>query len=90
MANPIVVNLPSMDSYTPAETVELVSRAGAKKAKMSPEKIFISAISGGCLLSFGAAASLIVTTAPWFQENAPGLIRLAGGLVFPVGLVMIV
>ncbi|KAK1757887.1 Formate/nitrite transporter-domain-containing protein [Echria macrotheca] len=90
MSNPVTINLPVMGCYTPAETVELVSRAGYKKGNMRPDKIFLSAVSGGCLLSFGAAASLSVTTAPWFQENAPGLIRLVGGIVFPVGLVMIV
>ncbi|KAK5658916.1 hypothetical protein OQA88_1730 [Cercophora sp. LCS_1] len=90
MSNPIVVNLPIMGAYTPAETIELVSRAGAKKGHMRPDKIFLSAVSAGCLLSFSAASSLSVTTAPWFQENAPGLIRMVGALVFPIGLVMIV
>lgn len=90
MSNPIVVNLPTMGAYTPAETIELVSRAGAKKGHMRIDKIFLSAVSAGCLLSFSAAASLSVTTAPWFQENAPGLIRMVGALVFPIGLVMIV
>lgn len=27
---------------------------------------------------------------PWYQENAPGLIRTIGALMFPIGLVMIV
>lgn len=87
MANPIVGNI---NSYTPQEAIELVSRAGVKKANMRLDKIFLSAVSAGCLLSFAAASSLSANTAPWYQENAPGLIRMIGALVFPYGLVLIV
>lgn len=38
-----------------------------------------------------SCAVLVSTNAsPWYQENAPGLIRTLGALMFPVGLVMIV
>ncbi|MBE3050313.1 formate/nitrite transporter family protein [Candidatus Bathyarchaeota archaeon] len=74
-------------AYTPAETTELISRMGQRKGQMRPDLIFLSAVSAGCLLSFGCAVSLIATTAPWYQENAPGLIRLVGAAVFPLGLV---
>jgi len=80
----------NVNAYTPAQTIELVSRAGVKKGLMSPEKVFLSAVSAGCLLSFAAATSLSTMTAPWFQENAPGLIKTAGAIVFPYGLVLIV
>ncbi|KAK3393408.1 Formate/nitrite transporter-domain-containing protein [Podospora didyma] len=90
MSNPAAANLMRAGSYTPLETIELVSRAGAKKGHTRPDKVFFSAVSGGCLSSFAAGASLIVTTAPWFQENAPGLIRMVGALIFPLGLVMII
>ena len=36
------------------------------------------------------AVALSTETAPWYQENAPGLIRSIGALLFPIGLVMIV
>jgi formate/nitrite transporter FocA (FNT family) len=77
-------------AYTPEETVELVSRSGVKKGNTRPDKIFLSAVSAGCLLSFAAAAFMTVTTAPWYQQNAPGLIRMVGALIFPLGLVMTV
>ena len=77
-------------AYTPAETAELVSRTGVKKGNMRPDKIFLSAVSAGCLLSFGCSVSLTALTAPWYQENAPGLTKLAGAAVFPLGLVMAV
>ncbi|KAL2009220.1 hypothetical protein VTN00DRAFT_7414 [Thermoascus crustaceus] len=79
----------NINSYTPAQTIELVSRAGVKKGLMRPEKVFLSGVSAGCLLSFAAATSLSTMTAPWFQENAPGLIKTIGALVFPYGLVLI-
>ena len=76
--------------YSAKETVELCSRAGVMKANMRLDKIFMSAVMAGCLLSFACAAVLITETVPWYQENAPGLIRMIGALIFPFGLVSIV
>jgi formate/nitrite transporter FocA (FNT family) len=56
---------------------------------MRPDKIFLSAVSSGCLLCFASAASLIATTSPWLQENTPGIVRIISALVFPAGIVMI-
>ena len=36
------------------------------------------------------AVMLATETAPWYQENAPGLIRTISAMPFPVGLIMIV
>jgi formate/nitrite transporter FocA (FNT family) len=92
MANPMLhnVNVANIAAYSPAETIEIISRAGVKKGNMRPDKVFLSAVSAGCLLSFAAASSLSTNTAPWYQDNAPGLIRTIGALVFPYGLVLIV
>ena len=78
------------NAYSPKETIELVSRAGVQKAKMRVDKIFFSSFLAGALLSFAAAVCLVTNTAPWYQENAPGLIRMIGAIIFPIGLVMIV
>lgn len=80
----------NVSCYTPVETIELVSRAGALKGAMRPEKTFFSAVSAGCLLAFAAAVNLRAQASPWMIENAPGLNGLIGALVFPVGLVWIV
>ena len=80
----------SAAAYTPAEAIELVCHAGEKKGTMPPDKIFLSAVSAGCLLSIGCAVTLSTMAAPWYQENAPGLIKMIGALVFPVGLMMII
>ncbi|KAH7411433.1 Formate/nitrite transporter-domain-containing protein [Cadophora sp. MPI-SDFR-AT-0126] len=79
----------TMDAFTPAQTTELVSRIGAKKARMRLDKMFINSFLGGALLSFGAALSLSTNSAPWFQANAPGFIRTISAMVFPVGLIMV-
>lgn len=79
-----------MDAFTPQQTIELCSRIGCKKAHMRLDKLFFNSVIAGPLLGFGCAVLVSTTAAPWFQENAPGLIRTIGALVFPVGLVMIV
>ncbi|KAK5656040.1 hypothetical protein OQA88_5179 [Cercophora sp. LCS_1] len=90
MTTPTFVDVVNIAAYTPAETTELVSRMGVKKGNMRPEKVFMSAVYGGMLLSFGCATSLIASAAPWFQDNAPGMVRVLGALVFPLGLVLVV
>lgn len=76
-----------MDAFTPAQTTELVSRIGAKKACMRIDKMFINSFMGGALISFGCALALSTNSSPWFQTNAPGLIRTISAMVFPVGLI---
>lgn len=79
-----------VNAYTPKETIEQVGRSGVVKANMRIDKMFISSVVAGMLLSFACAVSLSTQTAPWYQENAPGLIRMIGAVIFPFGLVMIV
>ncbi|KAK3071838.1 hypothetical protein LTR53_007931 [Teratosphaeriaceae sp. CCFEE 6253] len=78
------------NAYTPKETVELCSRAGVMKANMRIDKVFASSFMAGCLLAFACAAMMSTNTAPWYQENAPGFIRMIGALIFPFGLTAIV
>lgn len=89
MANPMH-HVPNSAAYTPAETAELICLAGIKKGHSRPDKVFLSGVSGGCILAFGCAVSLTALTAPWYQENAPGLIKLLGAAVFPLGLVIVI
>lgn len=76
--------------YFPKETAELCSRAGVQKANMRIDKIFFSSTLAGMLLGFACAAALSTYSSPWYQDNAPGLIRMIGAIIFPFGLVMIV
>jgi formate/nitrite transporter FocA (FNT family) len=82
--------MPDTNAYTPKETVELCGRAGFTKANMRIDKIFFSAVLAGMLLSFACGALLSTNASPWFQENAPGLIRTIAALIFPFGLTMVI
>ncbi|KAL6709266.1 hypothetical protein ACN47E_001673 [Coniothyrium glycines] len=84
-----LANTTTNNAYSPAETLEIVSRMGVKKAHMRVEKAFLSAVSAGMLLSFACATLISTNTAPWYQENAPGLLRTIAALVFPYGLVLV-
>lgn len=78
------------NAYTPKEAIEISSRAGAYKANMRIDKIIMSSFMAGALLSFAGACYVTINTSPWYQENAPGVIKMYGALVFPFGLVVIV
>jgi formate/nitrite transporter FocA (FNT family) len=79
----------TFDALSPREVIEAVSNTGAHKGNMRLDKVFFSAVSAGCLLAFACGTTLSTNATPWFQENAPGLIRTIGALVFPYGLCMI-
>lgn len=80
----------TVNCLTPAEVVETVTVAGTIKGNMRLDKVFFSGVSAGCLLAFACATVLSTNTAPWWQENAPGLMRTIAALVFPYGLCMII
>ncbi|RLL95916.1 hypothetical protein CFD26_104470 [Aspergillus turcosus] len=80
----------SIDCHSPTDVAKLVARAGVGKGNMRLDKVFFSSFSAGCLLAFACGTLLSTSTTPWFQENAPGLIRTISALVFPYGLCLIV
>ncbi|KAJ5243524.1 Formate/nitrite transporter [Penicillium citrinum] len=75
-----------LDTLSPSEVLEAVARLGEQKGNMRFDKIFLSSVSAGCLLAFACGTALSTNATPWFQENAPGLIRTISALVFPYGL----
>lgn len=80
----------TLDAFSPAEVVEAVARAGVHKGNMRLDKVFFSSVSAGCLLAFACGSVLSTNATPWFQENAPGLMRTISALIFPYGLCMII
>lgn len=78
-----------MDVLTPAQTTELISRIGTKKAHMRTDRLFINAVLGAMLLGFGCVLKLSTSASPWFQEHAPGLIRTTSALIFYFAIIMI-
>lgn len=80
----------SVDALTPTEVVKGITKVGAQKGNSRPDKVFLSGVSAGCLLAFACGTVLSTNAAPWWQENAPGLMRTVAALVFPYGLCMII
>lgn len=71
-----------------AVTKYLLSTSRDKSARPWPQ-VFLAGVIGGALLAMGGL--LMITVAGGSSETLPpGLISLLAGLVFPVGLVMIV
>jgi len=70
-----------MDAFTPAQTTELVSRIGAKKARMRVDKMFVNSFMGGALISFGCALALSTNASPWFQVRLGGVVFFLFGSV---------
>ncbi|KAJ5312175.1 hypothetical protein N7508_003005 [Penicillium antarcticum] len=79
----------TFDAFSPREVTEMVSNAGVLKGNMRLDKVFMSAVSAGALLAFACGTALSTNATPWFQTNAPGLMRTISALVFPYGLCMI-
>ncbi|KAL9936850.1 hypothetical protein V8E36_004085 [Tilletia maclaganii] len=83
------------DSHTsPMLTLEQATwawiEAGPKKYKMDPIARFLKGFMAGIYLSLGGTLVQILTADSWFTTNAPGLLKVIQGAVFPVGLVIIV
>ncbi|GAC96647.1 formate/nitrate transporter [Pseudozyma hubeiensis SY62] len=57
---------------------------------MDVGKRFVKGILAGFLLSTGGMLVQIMSANPWFATNAPGLLKIMQGAIFPVGLCMIV
>ncbi|KAF8893951.1 Formate/nitrite transporter [Infundibulicybe gibba] len=66
-------------------------QAGISKHNDRYVSIFIKAFMAGVLLSFGGIVSEILSGgAAGINQSNPGIVKILGGMVFPVGLIMIV
>ncbi|KAG6845887.1 hypothetical protein H0H87_000693 [Tephrocybe sp. NHM501043] len=55
------------------------------------ENVFLKAVAAGAMLSFGGLLSEILSGgAAGLTQSNPGIVKVLGGFVFPVGLVMII
>lgn len=75
----------------PAEVaVALVEQAVAKH-NTRLDKTFFKAVLAGVMLSFGGLLDLVISGgSAGLTASNPGIVKVLGGFVFPVGLVMIV
>jgi formate/nitrite transporter len=84
MADIPVINV---DAYIPSEMAKRVEAVGISKANLFGLNMFLLAILAGVFIGFGAWISTVVTS----DSNLSfGLTRLLAGLVFCLGLILVV
>jgi len=78
---------PDADAYAPGEIARRVETAARAKAALTVYQTFMLAVLGGAFIGIGVLFYLQVISAPL---PLTGATRLLGGIVFSLGLVMIV
>ncbi|MEZ5754010.1 MAG: formate/nitrite transporter family protein [Paracoccaceae bacterium] len=75
------------DAYRPAEIAALIEGAGVAKAALPAGRMLILAVLAGCFIGFGAAVwgVAIAGVDPGFGPS-----RVLGGVVFALGLILVV
>lgn len=84
-----------MTVKTPAETAGAALKAGSAKASLTSRRNLVRLIAlgivAGAYIGLGGALSLIVGQGmPGLAEANPALPRMAGAMMFPIGLILIV
>ena len=80
-----------LDAYAPAQIALRVREVGVTKAAMPVLTMFALAVLAGAFIALGALFfTITMTTGTTGQPSAFGLMRLAGGLTFSVGLILVV
>lgn len=75
------------DAYKPAKIAALIEGVGVTKAQLPLQQMFVLAILAGAFIGFGAAAYTMVMTG---VDPAFGPSRLLGGVVFSLGLILVI
>ena len=78
----------SVDAYTPKEIAARIEKVCVSKSTSDPLRVFALAILAGAFITFGALFYTLVTYDS--AGVAAGLMRLIGGLVFCLGLILVV
>lgn len=79
------------DAYAPAQIAERVCRVGLAKVEMPVATMVALAILAGAFISLGALFYTVTMTTGRGAPPVPfGLLRLAGGVTFSLGLVLVV
>lgn len=81
------VNPTGIDAYAPSEIASRVERLAVAKAKLQLTSLLTLAILAGAFIAIGAAAYTLVMSG---ADLAHGPSRVLGGLVFSVGLILVV
>ena len=81
--------LPSLDALLPADMAKKAENIGVTKAHLGPFRMFALAVLAGAFIAMGAVFMTIATTGA-SGVLSYGVTRLLGGLVFCLGLVLVV
>jgi formate/nitrite transporter len=76
-----------IDAYSPAQMAARVEKAGITKGNLDFTTMFVLAIMAGVFISFGAVLCTYVINESTLSE---GFTKLIGGVVFCVGLILVV
>jgi formate transporter len=80
-----------LDAYAPAQIAMRVREVGVTKATMPVLTMFALAILAGAFIALGSLFfTITMTTGTTGQPPAFGLMRLAGGVTFSLGLILVV
>ncbi|KAK0504689.1 Formate/nitrite transporter [Armillaria luteobubalina] len=78
-------------TLSPAQVARYMVESGVAKHRDRYENVFFKAVLAGVMLSFGGLLSEVISGgATALTLSDPGIVKILGGFVFPVGLVMIV
>jgi formate transporter len=75
------------DALLPAAVARKAEDIGVAKASMRADRMLVLAVLAGSFIGLGALFSTVVTAG---GGSAPGVTRLLGGLVFSLGLILVV
>lgn len=78
-----------IDALLPVEMAERAEQVGIKKAHMNPVSMWVLAVLAGAFIALGAVFSTTVVAGA--AEALPyGVVRLLAGLVFSLGLILVI
>jgi len=91
----------AFDAILPADMAARAEESGVRKAALDPLNLLVLSVLAGAFIAFGAIFATTVTAgsaaitaadgAPAFSAGLPyGLVRLLTGVVFSLGIVMVV
>jgi formate/nitrite transporter len=83
--------VPVFDAYAPAEVARRVRDVGVAKAAAPVATTFMLAVLAGAFIALGALFfTITITTGAGAAPVPYGLVRLAGGMTFSLGLVLVI
>jgi formate/nitrite transporter FocA (FNT family) len=75
-----------VDAYAPREIAHQVEVLGVTKARNDAVTVLVLAVLAGAFIALGALFFIVVVT---HSLSGFGMIRLAGGIAFSLGLILV-